>query len=206
MTGSADPPGHRARVVLLAGPSGSGKTFLALKAGLPVMPLDDFYRPGTDPDLPRSADGSVDWDDPRSWDAGAACDALAELCRTGRVEVPNYVFGEDRAVGHRVIELSPDERIVVAEGIFAAELIAPLRRQELLADALLIEDGRWRTYGRRLLRDLHEARKSPWYLVRQGWRKTRAEPEIVSHLRALGARPVSKPEALQAMTAHAETG
>ncbi len=184
--------------MLLAGPSGCGKTYLALRTGLPILALDDFYRADTDPDMPRTPDGVVDWEDPRSWNALAACDAAEQLCRHGRAEVPNYVFGENRAVGHRTVELG-DAQILIAEGLFAAELIAPLRDRGVLADGLLIHDGRWRTFARRLLRDVREARKSRWYLVRQGWAKTMAEPAVVRRLEALGARPVTKAEALQAI-------
>lgn len=189
-----EPPLRRAPVVLLCGPSGCGKTYLALQMGLPILTLDDFYRAGDERGLPRTAEGVVDWEDPRTWNADAACVAIEELCRTGTVDVPNYVFGQDRAVGHRVLELG-EERIVIVEGLFAAEMIEPLRQRGLLADALLIHDGRWRTFGRRLLRDLREGRKSRLYLVRQGWAKTRSEPAVIRHLCALGARPVSKPEA-----------
>lgn len=199
------PADRRARVVLLAGPSGCGKTYLALQTGLPILTLDDFYRPGTDPDLPRTADGVVDWEDPRTWDANAACEALDTLCTTGEVEVPNYVFGEDRAVGHRVLELG-DATLVIAEGLFAAEIIDPLRDRGLLADVLLVHDGRWRTFGRRLFRDLREARKSRWYLVRQGWVKTRSEPAVLRRLSALGARSVTKAEARRAIAELAKIG
>ena len=62
----------RAQVVLLAGPSGSGKSTLAARLGWPVLRLDDFYREGTDPLLPRDAAGVVDWDHPGAWNAEAA--------------------------------------------------------------------------------------------------------------------------------------
>lgn len=205
MVEAPEPAGLRARVVLLCGPSGCGKTFLALHTGLPILTLDDFYRPGTDPDLPRTADGVVDWEDARTWDADAACAALDQLCRTGCVDVPNYVFGEDRAVGHRVLE-SGDAPIVIAEGLFAAEIIESLQDRGLLAGALLIHDGRWITFGRRLVRDLREGRKSPWYLVRQGLVKTRSEPAVIDRLRALGARSVGKPEALRIIEDLAKIG
>jgi len=197
--------GLRARAVLLCGPSGCGKTYLARQTGLPILTLDDFYRPGTEPDLPRTADGVVDWEDPRTWDVTAACDAVEALCCRGCVDVPNYVFGEDRAVGHRVLELG-DASILIAEGLFAAEMIEPLRQRGLLADALLIHDGRWRTFARRLLRDAREARKSRWYLVRQGWAKTMAEPQVVRRLEALGARPITKADALRRIRELAKIG
>ncbi|QXC62372.1 hypothetical protein KSP35_06095 [Aquihabitans sp. G128] len=198
-----DPRPLVAEVVLLAGPSGCGKTYLARSVGLPIVALDDFYRAGTDPDMPRTPDGVVDWEDPASWDPDAAVAALAELCRADRVEVPTYAFGEDRAIGSRTIEREGSP-IIVAEGIFAAELVSPLRQAGLLADALLIHEGRWTTFARRLVRDLREGRKAPWYLVRQGWTKTRSEPAVVAHQCALGARPASKPEARARLTGLAD--
>ena len=68
-----------ARVVLLAGPSGSGKSYVAHRTGLPVLCLDDFYRDGDDPDLPR-VDGAVDWESPLAWNA-AAIIALSAVIR-----------------------------------------------------------------------------------------------------------------------------
>lgn len=182
--------------MLLAGPSGCGKTHLALQAGLPIVALDDFYREGTEPGLPRTPEGVVDWEDPATWDGDAAVAALAELCRGDSIEAPTYAFGEDRVVGHRTIERNASP-IIIAEGIFAAELIAPLRERGLLADALLVHQHRSVTFIRRLLRDLRDARKPAGYLFRQGWAKTRAEREVVARQIALGARPVDKPTALR---------
>jgi uridine kinase len=199
-----------ADVVLLVGPSGCGKTYLARSVGLPILALDDFYRSDTDPLAPRGDDGLVDWEDPASWDAEAAADALERFCCDDAVEVPDYSFAENRAVGTKVVDRQ-GACVVVAEGIFAAELIEPLRQRGLLADALLITQGRWTTFGRRLWRDLREGRKPPWYLVRQGWAKTWAEPAVVARQLAKGARPVTKAEArtrLQALAArqgHAAT-
>lgn len=192
-SGTGPGPGG-ARVVLLAGPSGCGKTHLARTAGLPIVALDDFYRAGDEPDLPRQPDGHVDWDDPGSWDAGAAVAALDEICRTGRVEVPTYRFSENAAVGCHVVDRGSSP-VVVAEGIFAAELVGPLRDAGLLADALLVHQNRWITFVRRLARDLREGRKPPGYLLRRGWALTWAEPAVVAHQCRLGARRVSKPEA-----------
>ena len=92
----------RAQIVLLAGPSGSGKTHLAAQSGLPVLELDDFYRSGDDPDLPRDPDlGIVDWDDPRAWDATGAVEAIEAICRTGSAQVPIYDIAQDGRVGSR---------------------------------------------------------------------------------------------------------
>jgi uridine kinase len=181
-------------VVLLVGPSGCGKSYLAREAGLPILALDDFYRAATDPAMPIGPDGLVDWEDPASWDAEAACDALEAFCCTDEVDVPTYCFSANRSIGHRPLRRG-DATVVLAEGIFAAELIEPLRERGLLADAVLITQNRWHTFARRLWRDLRERRKPPAYLVRQGWTKTRAEPAVVAHQRSLGARPVSKTQA-----------
>ena len=108
--------------------------------------------------------------------------------------MPDYSFSRNRAVGTKVVRRD-GARVVVAEGIFAAELIAPLRDCGLLVDALLIRQNRWVTFARRLVRDLRESRKSRWYLVTQGWAKTWSEPAVVARQLGKGARPVSKPEA-----------
>ena len=83
-----------ARVIVLAGPSGSGKSHLAERLGLPVLRLDDFYKDGDDPTLPRldlaGGEPIVDWDDPGSWNADAAVAAVEELCRTGCTDAPVY--------------------------------------------------------------------------------------------------------------------
>lgn len=192
-------------MVLLVGPSGCGKTHLARAAGLPIVGLDDFYRDATDPGMPRTADGKIDWEDPSSWDAQAAMEALEQLCRLSTVEVPTYSFAENRATGRQTISRG-GHRVFVAEGIFAAELIGPLRQAGLLADAVLVRQNRWVTFGRRLLRDVREGRKAPLYLVRQGWAKTRSEPAVVSRHRDLGARPMSKPDAMSQMSILAGEG
>mgnify|MGYP003886245165 CR=1 FL=1 len=86
-----DAPRDRRQVILLAGPSGSGKSTIVRAAGLPILYLDDFYRAGSDPDLPRDPElGIVDWDHPDSWDRQGALAALEALCSTGSASVPIY--------------------------------------------------------------------------------------------------------------------
>lgn len=185
-----------ANILLLVGPSGCGKTRLATLTGLPTVPLDDFYRDGREPDMPRIATGPIDWEDPRSWDPDAAVRALEQICRDGAADVPIYSFAEDRAVGHRTISRG-DSPLIVAEGIFAAEIIPELRARGLLADALLIRQNRWITFARRLGRDLADGRKNRRRLISQGWEKTRSEAAVVARQRACGARPVTKAAALE---------
>ncbi|MGW1374966.1 ATP-binding protein [Streptomyces sp. NPDC002446] len=182
--------------MLLTGPSGSGKTSLAARSGLPVLNLDDFYKEGTDPTLPQLADGGgTDWDSPLSWDAGAAVAAIETLCRTGGTDVPVYDIPTSARTGASRLDLG-GAPVFIAEGVFAADVIAACRAADLLADALCLRGRPATTFRRRLLRDLREGRKSAPYLVRRGLRLMRGERSIVARHTALGAHPCAKPEAL----------
>ncbi|MFD3519564.1 uridine kinase [Streptomyces sp. NPDC058653] len=200
-----------ARVVLLAGPSGSGKSSLAARAGLPVLRLDDFYKEGDDPTLPLVAGSAdIDWDSPLSWDADAAVAAIQELCRTGRTTVPVYSIATSSRVDTEPLDLD-GAGVFVAEGIFAADVVARCEELSVLADALCLRGRPSTTFRRRLLRDLREGRKSVAFLLRRGWRLMRAERGIVARQSALGAHPCGRAEALvriataMASTAHPRT-
>jgi uridine kinase len=188
-----------ARVVLLAGASGSGKTRLGRVLGLPTVALDDFYREAGDPVLGGRDAAHVDWDDPLTWDAEAALDALTRLCHAGAVDLPRYDIPTSRRVGRHAVALD-GARVVVAEGVFAAELTAPLARRLLLADAVCLRRHRGATFARRLARDLAEARKDPATLVRRGIRLARAEPAMVRRWTGHGCRPESRAGAVAAVT------
>jgi uridine kinase len=185
-------------VVVLGGPSGAGKSRLAHRLsaehGWPVLRLDDFYKEGDDPSLPMTNLGIPDWDDVRSCNLDAALDALEELCTTGRATVPQYDIGHSAVVGEEQIDAAQAQH-VVAEGIFAAHTIAPLRARGLLHAAYCIRQDPWMTFGRRLTRDLAERRKPPWVLLRRGLRLRAAEAGIVVDQSALGARPARPREA-----------
>ncbi|MCM2577885.1 hypothetical protein [Streptomyces meridianus] len=189
------------RVVLLTGPSGSGKSSLAARTGLPVLQLDDFYKEGDDPSLPRLPDGSgTDWDSPSSWDAAAALAAIAELASSGTAEVPVYDIATSSRTGVRRLGLGQAPAFV-AEGIFAADIADACRELGLLADALCLRGRPTTTFRRRLVRDLREGRKSVPVLLRRGWRLMRAERGIVARQERLGAYACEGPEALARITA-----
>ncbi|MDO8143317.1 MULTISPECIES: uridine kinase [unclassified Isoptericola] len=177
------------RIVLLTGASGSGKSALTRRLGLPVVMLDDFYRDHDHPGMPR-AFGIVDWDDPASWDHDAALEALRTLAATGRTEVPVYDIPTSRRTGDAVVD-AHGEKVVLAEGVFAAELVADLRAEGILADAICLARPRLVTFWFRLLRDLAESRKPPFTLLRRGWGLMRAEPELVRRWTELGCRPLT---------------
>ena len=183
----------RQRVVVLAGPSGSGKSRLAARLhqahGWPIFRLDDFYRDEDDPAMPRSEGlGIVDWDHPDSWDAERAVASLCELVDTGRTDTPDYDISRSRAVGHREVSAGPDD-LVIAEGIFAAEVVARLRDAGVLHSAWCVHHHRAVTFVRRLARDLKERRKPPLVLVRRGLALMRAEPDVIRRQTDLGAHP-----------------
>ncbi len=182
-----------ARVILLCGPSGSGKSTLAERAGLPVLQLDDFYKDGDDPTLPRLQDGSVDWDDPRSWHFDQAMAAIRSLCDTGTADVPVYSIPANGAVGSRTQTV--DTQVFIAEGIFAAEIVRACEAEGLLADAICLRNHALTTAYRRFLRDVREARKSVPYLLRRGYRLMRTERAVVTRQKDLGATPCNGREA-----------
>lgn len=197
------PPGSsqplRARIVLLAGPSGSGKTHLAAQSGLPVLELDDFYRSGDDPELPRDASlGIVDWDDPGAWDAAGAVEAIEQICRTGSADVPVYDMAQDGRVGSRRFDVGGHSRLV-GTGIFAAEIVAACAERGVLADAVVVRRARWKNFLRRLRRDLAERRKPALTLVRRGIALFHTETSVIERQIALGCRPCDRRETLDAL-------
>jgi uridine kinase len=188
-----------ARVVLLAGPSGTGKSHLAELVGLPVVRLDDFYRDGDDEAMPRSPLGIVDWDHPGSWDADRAVAALETLCTTGSADLPIYDISADGTVGHRPVstEGSP---LVIAEGIFADQIVAALRERNLLAAAICVRHHRLVTFVRRFQRDLREHRKPPFTLLRRGLILLRDDPRVVRRCLDAGCEPLHPKAARRRIT------
>ena len=195
---AASAPRGRRRVILVTGPSGAGKSRLSARLstahGWPVVRLDDFYREAHDPRLPRSPLGIPDWDHVDSWNADAAVAALRGLVDDGRVELPVYDIGTSSVTGRHTVEAEADA-FILAEGLFAGRLVAPLESEGLLADALCVRQNRTVTAVRRLVRDLAERRKPPHILFRRGLVLWRDEPRVVAEAQAHGARCIAPREA-----------
>ena len=187
---STEPLAH---VLVISGASGSGKTRLARtlcqRHGWPFINLDDFYRDGDEPELPRFASREIDWDDPRAWNASDAVAALTTLCRTGDVNAPLYSISASRRSGTHRVRLG-GARYVVAEGIFAPHVIAALDEAGVLARAWYLNRPRTVNAARRFIRDMAERRKPPAVLIRRGFRLWRQEPMLRAHHEQLGAHPV----------------
>ncbi|WP_447003210.1 uridine kinase family protein [Saccharothrix isguenensis] len=182
-------PAVHARAVLLAGPSGSGKSTLAAHLGLPVLRLDDFYREGDDPLLPRDDAGRPDWDAEGSWNTADALAAVVELATTGTVEAPVYAMGqENKRVGCRTVT-APG--LFIAEGLFADRLVAGCREAGVLADAVVLTPNAVVTAVRRFARDVAEARKPVPLLVRRGLRLLGEHSGVVRRCVDAGMRPAS---------------
>jgi uridine kinase len=194
----------QARVVVLAGPSGVGKSRLAAATGLPVLRLDDYYRSGDDPALPLIDHGAnaglVDWDDPRSWHADAAVQAICDLATTGRTVAPVYDISRNGPSGTHEVDLG-GAPLFIAEGIFAQEIVAACAEHDVLAAALCLRQHPLVTFWRRLTRDLREHRKPPLVLVRRGWALMRDQQRVIDEAVARGCLPVSPHQASERIRA-----
>jgi len=184
-------------VVLLAGPSGSGKSRLARLAGIPQLRLDDFYRDGTDPDLPQVL-GIVDWDDVASWDMAAAVRALDRLVSCGRAVTPAYTISLNRAEGTRVVETGGAPAIL-AEGIFATDMLRPCREAGITVLPIWLDRSRNVNFIRRLDRDLRQHRKRPAVLVKRGLALREAETRLRNLAIAEGFQPMTMGQARRAL-------
>lgn len=188
----------RPALILLAGPSGSGKSRLARLSGCLSVRLDDFYRDFDDADMPRWGE-IVDWDDPHSWNGRAAIDAITTLLDQGSVKVPVYDISLSRRIGwHEVVLPDPaaGQRLcIVAEGIFAPELVRPCQDLGLDTTGVWLDRGGFLVFLLRLVRDLREHRKAPHILLRRGWALFRKEPAQRRAAKAKGCEALTMRQA-----------
>ncbi|MFC5288604.1 uridine kinase [Actinokineospora guangxiensis] len=186
-------------VILLSGPSGAGKSTLAARLGLPVLRLDDFYRDGDDPLLPRDAAGRADWDAPGSWLADEAVEAIVALATTGEVDAPRYELAQDGRVGTTKVVASGAPAFV-AEGLFADRIVEACRGAGVLADAVVVAPNSATTFVRRLARDVAESRKGLGLLLRRGLRLWREHGQVVRRCETAGMTRCTPPEAAERLS------
>ncbi|MBN9106479.1 MAG: hypothetical protein J0I14_15925 [Propionibacteriaceae bacterium] len=177
------------RLVLIAGASGSGKSRLAHASGCPSLRLDDFYFDADHPGMPCTSLGITDWDDPRSWDAETAIEALRTLLETGQTVVPTYSIGESRRTGSHQLRLD-GAPCLTAEGIFAIEFLATCREAGVPAEAIYLDRPALLVFALRLRRDLAHKRKPPLILLRRGLALWRAQPALKRKALAAGFTPL----------------
>ena len=88
---------------------------------------------------------------------------------------------------------------MVAEGIFAQDVVAALSERDLLEAAYCVRQHPVLTFVQRLRRDLREHRKPPALLVRRGLGLLRAQRRVVEEAVAKGCRPVTPRQARRAL-------
>ena len=168
-------------IILVAGPSGSGKSRLSGQTGVPQVRLDDFYFDGDHPDMPvielSGGVRMIDWDDVASWNLDAAVAALREISLCGGTTVPSYEISANRAAGTHAFD-ADGSPAVICEGIFAIDLVAPLRAAGVDVAAIWLDRPRWFNFARRLHRDLRQRRKPPAVLLRRGLVLLGQEPAL----------------------------
>lgn len=181
------------RIILLAGPTASGTQKLSARSGLPTVPLDHFYLDPDHPGLPRR-DGVVDWEDPRSWDADAALVALTSLAYRGEAEIPSSSTPRSQREERHTREVG-DAPVILAEGVFAAELIAPLTAAGLLAGALVLHRPAPLALFLRLARGIREARTPVSRLIRHGSFRPQRDRDDLPRRHDAGLRPCGRRQA-----------
>lgn len=187
------------KLVLLAGPSGSGKSRLAREVGALTLRLDDFYFDADHPGLPLTSHGFIDWDDAATWDVDAAAQAVAALAQDGTAEVPVYSIAESKRVGEQTVRTA-GHHCVIAEGIFAIELLPALRARGISVDPLYLDRSRTLVALLRLRRDLAKHRKPVGVLLRRGLDLWHAQPALRARAIGAGFVPLSMRAAVRRLT------
>lgn len=167
--------GQISPIVFVAGPSGSGKTTTALKlehlveargAETHIVALDNYFRSVDPITYPRTATGEYDYESPHCLDMELLAEHFDAINRGKTIEVPRYVFKEQRQQRNsgRFLTAKPGD-IVIFEGIHALNdtfsAISPdafkvyiSARSDVVDDAgNVVFKGTWMRLCRRILRD-----------------------------------------------------
>lgn len=185
------------RLIVLGGASGSGKSYLARMFGKPHVELDSFYREIDDDSsehpLPRTDYGEIDWDHDGTFDSVHAADALAQLLEHRVVTIPKYSIPTSRRVG--TVQIRVTHGPIIAEGIFAAQVVQQLRKLDVPVTAWYITEPRGVTAVRRFARDVAERRKPIPHLMQRGVELFKAERALRQEAQEAGFELIRKADA-----------
>jgi len=186
-------------IVFVSGPSGSGKTTTALKlehlveeygAETHIVALDNYFRTVDPVTYPRTAAGDYDYESPLCLDMELLAEHFEAIGRGEQIEVPRYLFKEQRQQrdSGRFLQAKEGD-IVIFEGIHALNdtfsAIAPdafkvyisARSNVVDDDGSIVFKGTWMRLCRRILRD-HQFRNTSaaetlkmWDNIRDGEKK-----------------------------------
>jgi len=185
---------ERSPIVLISGPSGSGKTTTSKKIeeelqkrgiNTRALAMDSYFRT-VDENSPRTPEGKIDLESPRCVDMELLSEHFERLSRGESIEVPKYIFAEQRRANapSEIIKLDKND-IVVAEGIHALndELTSAhpealklyiSARSNVEKNGEVVFKGTWMRLVRRVVRDSLFRGASPaytfglWANVRRG--------------------------------------
>lgn len=131
---------ERSPIVLLSGPSGSGKTTTALKIAEELrrrgvnshaVAMDNYFLTQDPETVPRTPDGSIDYESPLCLDMELLSEHFTALSRGEWVLVPKFEFARQMRsdIKSQPLQLGSDE-IAIFEGIHALNDIITGRNPE----------------------------------------------------------------------------
>jgi uridine kinase len=179
------------RVLFVGGLSGAGKTFSTAASGLPILPLDSFYKAQDEPSLPRRF-GAIDWEHPQSYDLEGAIDTVRALAAGETVRIPVYDHVTSAPLGSASIRAS---RLLIAEGVYAPDVFAAT--QDCLAPGtvlMVLTAGRIREFHTRIRRDVKERGRRPLQALVRSTRLLLRHGTYLREARLRGAVRVSREE------------
>ena len=182
-------------IVLLSGPSGSGKTTTALKIEEELerrgvlshtISLDNYFKTLNPKTVPRTADGSIDFESPKCLDMDLLNAHFSKLSKGETIVVPHFEFARQMRNDQMgtPLRLGKNE-VAIFEGIHAlnddcagrnpaAMCLYISARSDVLEGEDLRFKGTWMRLTRRAVRDYNfrgtgvEATLAMWANVRRG--------------------------------------
>lgn len=165
---------ERSPIVLLSGPSGSGKTTTAMKIAEELrrrgvnshaVAMDNYFLTQDPETVPRTPDGSIDYESPLCLDRQLLSEHFAALSRGEEILIPKFEFARQMRNDSRgtLLKLEKNE-IAIFEGIHALNDDIAGRRPEaaklyisarsnISEGAVLRFKGTWMRLTRRAVRD-----------------------------------------------------